>query len=556
VTGLAFHLLAPWSASAAGSAAVGPTLGAGAFDGDTGSAIELLFALLLAATALAVLARKAGIPYPILLVLGGLAIGFIPNLPTVELAPDLVFLLFLPPILFAAGYFTSIRELKAYRRPILLLALGLVTFTTVVVGAVTKALVPEMPWAAAFALGAIVAPPDAAAATTIFQRLGVPRRTVTILEGESLLNDATALVLYRLAVVAAAGGSVSLVDAGQTFVVSALGGIALGLIVGFLTTKAVSRIDDPVFSVVVTFLAPLAAYLPAAQFELSGVLASVTAGIYVGRDAPRLLSSAVRVSGVAAWQILLFLINGLVFILLGLQLPGILAGLGEFSPSELIGLAVAVSAATILARLVWVFPAAWIPFRVSAGIREHEERPSRQNVFIVGWAGMRGVVSLAAALALPVDFPERNLVIFLTFAVILATLVGQGLTLPPLIRALGIDDGSNTDQEEAYARWVTSEAALERLEGLAIEWPGHLELIERLKAQYQDRTRHAVVAKHPEQRDAAAEQELIEHRQIRTAVLSAEREALLTLRERGAIADEVHRIVEHDLDLEDLRMEV
>jgi monovalent cation/hydrogen antiporter len=556
VTGLAFHLLAPWSASAAGGAAVGPTLGAGAFDGDTGSAIELLFALLVAATALAVLARKAGIPYPILLVLGGLAIGFIPNLPTVELAPDLVFLLFLPPILFAAGYFTSIRELKAYRRPILLLALGLVTFTTVVVGAVTKALVPEMPWAAAFALGAIVAPPDAAAATTIFQRLGVPRRTVTILEGESLLNDATALVLYRLAVVAAAGGSVSLVDAGQTFVVSALGGIALGLIVGFLTTKAVSRIDDPVFSVVVTFLAPLAAYLPAAQFELSGVLASVTAGIYVGRDAPRLLSSAVRVSGVAAWQILLFLINGLVFILLGLQLPGILAGLGEFSPSELIELAVAVSAATILARLVWVFPAAWIPFRVSAGIREHEERPSRQNVFIVGWAGMRGVVSLAAALALPVDFPERNLVIFLTFAVILATLVGQGLTLPPLIRALGIDDGSNTDQEEAYARWVTSEAALERLEGLAIEWPGHLELIERLKAQYQDRTRHAVVAKHPEQRDAAAEQELIEHRQIRTAVLSAEREALLTLRERGAIADEVHRIVEHDLDLEDLRMEV
>jgi monovalent cation/hydrogen antiporter len=557
VTGPAFHLLTVWSSSAAAGAAAGPGLGAGAFDGSTGLAIELLFALLLAATFLAVVARKAGIPYPILLVLGGLAIGFIPNLPTVELAPDLVFLLFLPPILFAAGYFTSIRELKAFRRPILLLAIGLVTFTTLVVGAVTKALVPELPWAAAFALGAIVAPPDAAAATTIFQRLGVPRRTVTILEGESLLNDATALVLYRLAVVAAAGGSVSLVDAGQTFVVAAVGGIALGIVVGWITTKAVSRIDDPVFSVVVTFLAPLAAYLPAAQLELSGVLASVAAGIYVGRDAPRLLSSAVRVSGVAAWQILLFLINGTVFILLGLQLPGILAGLEDFSAGQLIGLAVAVSLATILARLVWVFPAAYIPRWLNAGIREHEPRPTERNVFIVAWAGMRGVVSLAAALALPLTFPERNLVIFLTFAVILATLVGQGLSLPLLIRALGIDDGDGAGQrEEAYARYVTSEAALERLDGLATEWPGHLELIDRLRAQYEDRTRHAVSAKHPEQRDEAAEQELIEHRQIRMAVLAAERDALLTLRERGGIADEVHRVVEHDLDLEELRMEV
>jgi monovalent cation/hydrogen antiporter len=286
------------------------------------------------------------------------------------------------------------------------------------------------------------------------------------------------------------------------------------------------------------------------------VLASVAAGIYVGRDAPRLLSSSVRVSAVAAWQILLFLINGVVFILLGLQLPQILAGLEAFSAGQLIGLAVAVSVTTILARLVWVFPAAYVPRWLSAGIREHEADPGRENVFLVGWAGMRGVVSLAAALALPLDFPERNLVIFLAFAVILATLVGQGLTLPLLIRALGINDGGGTGQEEAYARYVASEAALARLEGLAVEWPDHLPLIDRLKAQYEDRTRHAVIAKHPEQRDDAAERELIEHRQIRVDVLAAEREALLTLRERGAIADEVHRIVERDLDLEELRMEV
>jgi CPA1 family monovalent cation:H+ antiporter len=523
----------------------------------TSLGVLLLIALMLAATGLAIAARHLGIPYPVLLVLGGLAIGFLPGLPAVELPPDVVFLLFLPPILFSAGYFTSIRDLRANLRPILLLAIGLVLFTMVVVGAVTKALVPELSWAVVLTLGAIVAPPDAVAATAVFQRLGVPRRIVTILEGESLLNDATALVAYRFGVIAATLGGFSLVNAGSTFVVAAVGGILVGLLFGVVTAWAVARVNDPVFSTVLTFLAPLAAYLPANELGLSGVLSVVVAGVYLGRRAPRFLSSSVRVSAVAAWQILLFLINGSVFILIGLQLPTVLAGLDAYTPAQLLGLAVVVSIAVIAIRIVWVFPATYLPRRLSAKIRARDPEPPIRHVVLISWAGMRGVVSLAAALALPTIFPDRNLVIFLTFAVILATLVGQGLTLPFLVRRLGIEDaGGSAEAEEAYARLITADAATGRLDQLAAEWPGHLELIDNLRAQYDHRTRHERQRKHPEERDEAAERELIEHRQIRMSVLMAEREALLMLRERGAISDDVHRTIERDLDLEELRMEV
>jgi monovalent cation/hydrogen antiporter len=550
-------LLASIAAIPARSGEMPVRFDAGLADGSPSASVTLLIALLLAATGLAIVARRLAIPYPILLVLGGLAIGFVPGLPRIELPPDVVFLLFLPPILFSAGYFTSVRDVKRWRRPIILLAVGLVLFTMVVVAVVLKALVPELGWAAALTLGAIVAPPDAAAATTIFQRLGVPRRAVTILEGESLLNDATALVAYRLASMAAIGTAVSVVDAGSTFVIASVGGLLLGLAVGAVTAVVIRRVDDPVFSVVLTFLAPLVAYLPAAELGLSGVISTVAAGIYLGVRAPREMSSSVRLSGEAGWQILLFLINGSVFILIGLQLPGVLAGLGGFSAGQLIGLAAAVSGAAVVARLVWVYPAAYLPRILSAGIREREEAPTRSGIFLIGWAGMRGVVSLAAALALRADFPDRNLLIFLTFAVILVTLVGQGLTLPFLVSRLNLDESqTGVGREEAYARYVAADAATVRLGELAAEWPDHLELIDRLKGQYEDRTRHAVVQKHAETRDDAADQELIEHRQIRVAVLDAERESLLTLRDRGAIADEVYRVVERELDLEEVRMEV
>jgi Na+/H+ antiporter len=542
-----------------GAAGIGATLAA-TTDVTSGSAtaIAIVVVLLMAATVLAIVARRLGLPYPVLLVLGGLAVGFVPGLPVVALEPDVVFLLFLPPILFGAGYFTSIRDLKANFRPIALLAVGLVLFTTVVVAIVVEGLVPGLGWAAAFTLGAIVAPPDAVAATAIFQRLGAPRRMVTILEGESLLNDATALVAYRFAVGAAATGTFSLVDAGGTFVVASLGGVIVGLVVGTIVAWLVRVVDDEVFSVVITFLAPIAAYLPAEHLELSGVLATVVAGIWVGRHAPRALSSGVRLSGVAAWQILLFLINGAIFILIGLSLPQALNRLAGRPPAELLGLAVAVSLAVIVARIVWVFPATYLPRRIRR-IREADAdpHPTPRSVVIVAWAGMRGVVSLAAALALPADFPERDLVVFLTFAVILATLVGQGMTLPILLRHLDIDDGAGAEgQEEAYARYVAADAATARLDDLARAWPGHLELIDTLRAQYGHRSHHAELRQDRAEQDADAEQELLEHRQIRVAVLDAEREALIALRDRAAISDDIFRRVERDLDLEELRMEV
>jgi monovalent cation/hydrogen antiporter len=532
------------AAAAAGNAPIG--------------AIEVVFILLVAATALAILARRIGIPYPILLVLGGLALGFVPRLPRIELEPDLVFLLFLPPILFGAGYFTSIRDFKANLRAISLLSIGLVLATTVIVGLVAQALIPGL-GAAAFALGAIVAPPDAVAATAIFQRLGVPRRVVTILEGESLVNDATALVAFKFAVAAVSTGTFSLGTAAISFVLVAAGGVALGLLMGIVIAWIIRRVDDPVFSVVVTFLAPVAVYLPAERFGLSGVLATVAAGIWVGRFAPRTMSSSVRVAGTAAWQVLLFIINGAVFILIGVQLPGILEGLGR-PPLELLGLAVAISLTAIAVRILWVFPGTFIPRRMSAKIRAREPNPPLRNVFLVSWAGMRGVVSLAAALALPrtlengAPFPERDLLIFLTFAVILATLVGQGLSLPVVIRVFGIAADGGEAHEEAHARMSAAEAAVRRIEELAGEFPDHLELIDTLRAQYDHRARHADIH-HGEGPTDEVEKELLEHRQIRSAVIDAEREALVQMRERGAVNDDVFRRVERDLDLEELRME-
>jgi CPA1 family monovalent cation:H+ antiporter len=522
--------------------------------------IELVFVLLFLATGLAVLARRIGIPYPILLVLGGLLLGFVPGLPRVELAPDLVFLLFLPPILFGAGFFTSIRDFKANLRAIGLLAVGLVLITTVAVAIAAHALVPGLGWAPAFALGAIVAPPDAIAATAIFQRLGVPRRIVAILEGESLVNDATALVLYRTAVAVAVGGSFSLVEVSANFIVAAVGGIAVGVALGWAVGRLISKLDDPVFSIVISFLAPVAMYLPAERLGLSGVLAAVAAGIFLGRRAARNLSSEVRVAGGAAWQILLFLINGAVFILIGLQLPAVLAGLGDRPAGDLLWLAVAISATAILIRIAWVYPATYIPRLLSSEIREREGMPSPRHVFVVAWAGMRGVVSLAAALALPLTlpdgtpFPERNLLIFLTFAVILATLVGQGLTLPLLIRKLGIASDGGEAHEEAHVRRAAAEAAVAEIERLAVKWPDHLPLIETLRSQYGHRAEH-LGDLHSEVPENETEKELLEHREIRRAVIDAERETIIRLRDSGAISDETFRAVERDLDLEELRME-
>ena len=515
--------------------------------------IELVLGLLVLATLLAGLARRANLPEPIVLVVAGIAVGLLPGIPPIQLDPELVFLFFLPPILYAAGYFTSIRDFRANLRPILLLSVGLVLFTTVAVAVVVKMLVPEMPWAAAFACGAIVSPPDAVAATAVFRRLRVPRRIVTILEGESLVNDATALVTLRTAIVLALGGTFSVVDTGGSFVVVALGGILVGFVVARIAGLLAARIEDAVLGIVLTLLTPAVAYLPAELLGVSGILSVVVAGIYAGRIAARSLNSAQRVEGLAAWGVVLFIINGLLFVLIGLQLPLILGDLAG-SPAELLRLATPVCVTVIVARFVWVFPTTYLPRLLSRRLRERDPAPRPAHVIIVAWAGMRGVVSLAASLALPFDFPYRSLIQFLTFAVILATLVLQGLTLPLLIRALHVQTGDEHADEEREARRRATAAAVDRIERLEGEYPEHRELVDHLREVYQHRVDHIDPAD-GEQPDAQ-EAELLDHRKIRRAVIDAEREAIISLRDRGEVSDEVMRRLERDLDLEELRGDV
>jgi Na+/H+ antiporter len=518
--------------------------------------IELVLGLFVVVVALAYLARWIGVAYPILLVIGGLVMGFgmsfVPGLPAIELEPDIVFLLLLPPILFSAGYSTTIRDIKANARPIALLAVGLVLFTTVAVGVVASNLVPEMGWPAALALGAIVAPPDAAAATGIFRRIGAPRRIVTILEGESLINDATALIAYRFAIAAALTGVFSPVEAGLAFVYAGLGGILVGVVVGVLVTAAWQRTTDSTLEIMVSLLAPFAAYLPAEALGMSGVLAVVVAGLIAGRRAARALSPDARLMGRSVWGIVTFIIEGFAFILVGLQLPSIVERLAPRTGPHLASLGIAIVLTVIVARMVWVFPATYLPRVLNARLRERDPSPPKAAVFVISWAGMRGAVTLAAALALPIDpvpFPERDLIIFLAFCVILATLVGQGLTLPWLIRRLGVAATTGAGTEETQARMAAVEAALDRLADLAVEYPGHLELVDQLKARYDHEARHIA----PEGPRDEQEQEALEHLEIRTAVVAAQREAVIRLRDDGIIGDDVLHRIERDLDLEALR---
>ncbi len=511
--------------------------------------IELVLLLLVLVTALTVVARRLTVPYPIVMVLGGLLLSLIPGLPALELPPEIVFFVFLPPILYAGGYFTSVREFKANLRPIVLLAFGLVVFTTVLVAVVAHALVPSLGWAGAFALGAIVSPPDAVAATAIFQRVGVPRRIVTILEGESLVNDATALVLYRFAIAAAAAGTFSLLDASSSFVLVAIGGLAVGFVVGMLTVWLLAHVRDTAIGVTITLLAPFVAYLPAEALGVSGVLATVLAGVYA-RRAERRASSDARVVAAGAWQMVLFLLNGLVFMLIGLQLPSVVRDLDP-DLGRLALITSAIALAVVVSRFVWVYPATYVP-RLIPAVKRRDPNPPWQAVFVVAWSGLRGVVSLAAALALPLSFPERDLILFLVFAIILVTLVGQGLTLPLVIHKLGVAPDADVSHDEVHARGLTTEAALARIEELRAEWPGHLELIDQLRDRYTHRARHDE-AHHED--GGAAEQELLEHGHIRRAVIDAERRSAFDLHDRGVITDEVLRRLERDLDLEDLRME-
>ena len=528
--------------------------------------VELILVLFLAVAALATLAERLKVPYPILLTLGGLALSFVPGLPRIALAPELVFLIFLPPILYGAAWFTSWRDFRANLRPISLLAFGLVLATTVAVAVVARLLLPGLPWAAAFVLGAIVSPPDAAAAAAIIQRLGVPRRIATILEGESLINDATALVAYRFAVAAVVGGTFSLGEAGGQLVAVGLGGVVVGLAVGVLVVLFEKLVDDPAVEIAISFIAPIGAYLLAEEFHWSGVLAAVAAGLYVSQRASRLMGSDTRVQAAAVWRTANFVLNGLAFILIGLQLPAILDSLGDRPLGVLLGYGAALSATVIAVRFAWVFPATYLPRLLFPHIRAREPYPNWRNVTVVAYTGLRGVISLATALALPQEvagggpFPERDLLIFLTFCVILATLVGQGLTLPPLIRWLGVTDDGGAEREQHKARLHAAQAALGRLDELMLEEWATEEAIGRIRDHYADRARHLaeeldiVLDELGSSEDGHDPHHLKVEQRVRREVLAAEREVIIGLRDEGVIGDEALRAIERDLDLEELRL--
>jgi monovalent cation/hydrogen antiporter len=526
----------------------------------TGS--EWVVLIMLGALALLVVSSSfTHVPYPIWLVVGGLAVAFIPGTPTVELDPELVFVIALPPLLYAAAFFSSLRDLRANAQPITMLAVGLVLVTTVVVAVVAHTVIDGLTWSTAFVLGAVVSPTDPLAVTSIAQRFGVPRSVVTVVEGESLVNDAVALIVYRAAVAAVVSGSFSLVDAGFDFLLSAAGGIAIGLVIGWIVANVRSRLDDPPTEISISLMTAYFAYLPAAALDLSGVLAAVTVGIYLGWNAPRLVTSAqTRIQTYAVWSTLVFVLNALLFGLVGLQLEGILDSLSGYSTATLIGYAALVSAVVILVRLLYVFPFIYLPESLFRRRRERDADPSWQLPLVVAWSGMRGAVSLAAALAIPLQtdagapFPDRDLIIFLTFCVILATLVLQGLTAPSLIRAFDIEDDGADEREEARARIAAAEAALERMDELLDEDWVRDDTAERLRGLY-DYRRRRFAARFDDGDDGGYEARTADFARLRRELLDAERRALLELRNRGVINDQVMRRVQQDLDLEDSRLE-
>jgi Na+/H+ antiporter len=512
---------------------------------------------------LAMLARKLHISYPILFVIGGLVLSWIPGLPKVRLNPELVFIFFLPPLLFPAALFTSWRDFRANLRPISLLAIGLVLFNTVAVAYLAHYFM-NLPLAAGFVLGAIISPPDAIAATAIAERLKVPRRIITILEGESLINDATALVAYRFAVVAVATGSFSLAHASAQFFIVGIGGIFAGLAVGWLAEQFHKRVDDAPIEITVSLLTPFVAYLAAERLGVSGVLAVVTAGLYLGRRMPELLTFKTRLQSGPFWAMVGFLLNGFVFILIGLQLPGVLHALSghEIPIPQLIWYALLISLAVVLIRILWVFPATYLPRLIFKKLCRHDPYPRWQHVLLVAWTGMRGVVSLAAALAIPLTtdgtpdgppFPGRDLILFLTFIVILATLIVQGLSLPLLIRWLDIKDDGSMEKEEREARLKANQAALARLNQTGEGEPAKADALQRLRIEYEDHIRQVEGAE-PESAGTAlrlfsSEYELLSHE-----ALKVERRTILELRNKSVISDEVVRRIQRDIDLAEARL--
>ena len=521
----------------------------------------ILLALLVALAAMLIASPILRIPYPILLVLAGLGVSFIPGIPTIELPPDVVLVAVLPPLLYYSAYSTSLRDLRQNARSISLLAIGLVVATTCAVAVVAHEMIHNFPWSAAFVLGAVVSPTDPLAAMKITRRLGVPRRIVAIIEGESLVNDGSALVIYKVAVTAVVAGTFSVWDTGLRFLWSVIGGIGIGLVVGFLVAEVRRRLDNPPLEVTIALMTGYFAFIPAAAAGASGVLAVVTAGVYLGWLTPELTSVQTRLQGAGVWEILAFVINALLFALVGLQLSHILDSLTSTSDTTLMKDALIVTATVIVTRIVWIPINGYLPRWLFPSIRERDPYPPFSYALVVAWTGMRGAVSLAAALAIPLTthsggaFDERDLIIFLTFCVILGTLVLQGLTLPFLIQALPLEDDGVAEREETKARIHAADAAIARLEELVSENWVREDTAERLRGLYGFR-RNRFAERFDDGADGSIEERSQNYQRLRRELLEAERAAIVDLRRRRVINDDVMHRLERDLDLEDARLDV
>jgi CPA1 family monovalent cation:H+ antiporter len=514
----------------------------------------IVIAIAFAAVVVAVtaIARRLPVPPPILQVLAGFALGLVPGVTIPEIDPDLVFFVFLPPVLWAAAFFTSLRDFSANRRPIALLAIGLVLATSAAVAIAARVLFPAMPWAVAVALGAIVSPPDAVAAAAIVSRLPVPRRVVVILEGESLVNDASALILYRSAVAAAVTGTFSWGESVVRFFLDAGVGVLIGILVAWLALKVLRWSRDAMAETLLTLAAPYVAWLAAESLHVSAVLACVAGGLYLRRHFSSAVAPLSRLHNRSVWDLVVFVLNAAIFLLLGLQFRALLAAVPEGTLLSLVRDGLLISLVAIVVRLIWVPVATALPRVVSRRVRLGDPKPTKRGVFLVAWTSMRGIVSLATALALPAvlasgaPFPYRSEIIVITVCVILVTLVVQGLTLAPIIRSFRFTPEKSQHLEARVARLEASRRGAEVLDDLSHEEWVDARDVEWLRNELRDRIR------------------LLEHhagepegrRRLRAAMLRAERRMLVRLRNEGAISDDVLRELEQELDLEAVRVGV
>lgn len=521
-----------------------------------GTSEWVLTGILAGVTVMFVLAYVTRLPYPIWLTVGGAALGFFPGLPDVRLDPDLVLIIVLPPLLYSAAFFSDLRELRRNVRPIGMLAFGLVLVTTVAVAAIAHALVPGLSWEAAFVLGAVLGPTDPVAATAIAGRVGAPQRMVTILEGESLINDSTALIAFKFAVAAATAGTFSLVDAAGEFVLSVTGGVLIGLVVGWVVTEVRARVDDLPTEAVLSLVTAYFAYLPADAVGASGVIAAVTAGIFLGWNAPRLTTAETRMQLYGLWAILVFLLNGLLFVLIGLQLPTLIEGLQDRPALDVALYAVAVALTVMVVRAAWVLPVTYLPRWLSRRVREDDPLPPLRNTAIVAFTGMRGAVSLAAALAIPESVAGRDLIVFLVFTTIVWTVCIEGLSLRWLLRVLHVHDDGTADREESKARYKAAAAAIRRVDELLEEPWVRDDTAERVRGMY-DFRRRRFAAQLGKAEDGVEDpnERSSDYQRLLRELLQAQRDELLALRRAGKIGDEVMRRVERDLDLEETRLE-